>query len=58
MITRILLAEILRFAENFGSLRGVGDSKVLFFYKKNKTLTKQKTESLQIADLQGAKKIL
>jgi len=42
MITRILLAEILRFAENFGSLRGVGDSKVLFFYKKNKTLTKQK----------------
>jgi len=28
------LAEILRFAENFGSLRGVWDSKVFFFAKR------------------------
>jgi len=42
MITLFLLAKIIYFVDNFGSLRGVGDSKVLFFYKKNKTLAKQK----------------
>jgi len=36
MITQILLAEIIYKVDNFGSLRGVGDSKVLFFYKKIK----------------------
>jgi len=50
MITLFLLAEILRKAENFGSLRGCGI--LIFSFLQKEKINKTKiAESLQIKDL-------